>query len=169
MDALLTASRYAPCGFSHVIKINSMDTDVPQPAQPLEQSDDMTAGVSAWQWHWSPGTHCWQCRGHSRPDGRIGCWSRCRAGGGQPRRANDCTGWRGQYWNGGASNGASHRRPSDAAARGVSGEHGWHSCVGHVTLARIGSGGSDCRKLPGRAPTANHSHTGCRIGIYRYR
>ena len=124
---------------------------MPQPAQPLEQSDDMTAGVSAWQWHWSPGTHCWQCRGHSRPDGRIGCWSRCRAGGGQPRRANDCPGWRCQYWNGGASNGASHRRPSDAAARGVSGEHGWHSCVGHVTLARIGSGGSDCRRLPGRA------------------
>jgi len=38
-----------------------MDTDMPQPAQPLEQSDDMTAGVSAWQWHWSAGTHCWQC------------------------------------------------------------------------------------------------------------
>jgi len=69
-------------------------------------------------------------RGHSRPDGRIGCWSRCRAGGGQPRRANDCIGRRGHYWNGGASNGARHRRPSDAAARGVSGEHGWHSGVG---------------------------------------
>jgi hypothetical protein len=131
----------------------------------LEQRDTMTAGVSAWQWHGSAGTHCWPWRGHRRPDGRIDCWSRCQAGGGQSRRANDCTGRRGHYWNGGASNGARQRRPRDAAARGVSGEHGWHSCMGHVTLARIGSGGSDCRRLPGRAPTANHSPAGS-IGMH---